>query len=319
MVSKKIFGYTCLALAASFWGAMLVVGKYTMDILPPLFVIWLRNLIAFCIMFAISFFIKEERIKRKDILLMAWLGFLGYFMSNGALLLGTHLSTAQLGSLIVSTPPVFTVFLATWFLKEKLNLSKIISVVIATLGIILVVGIDTGNMPDTYMLGAILVLISSISFALYTIFVKGVQRSVIYITAYSTGFGLLFFTPVMLLEYNDIKLEYLLDLEIILSILYLGVFATAVAFFLWNTGMQYVEAGVGSIFNIFNVIVGGILAWIFLKEKLTWNFITGSLLVLVAIIIMVKYNRDEEQQETVEISVMNLEISSNNDEITRKI
>jgi drug/metabolite transporter (DMT)-like permease len=300
MVSKKIFGYTCLALAASFWGAMLVVGKYTMDILPPLFVIWLRNLIAFCIMFVISFYIKKERIKRKDILLMAWIGFLGYFMSNGALLLGTHLSTAQLGSLIVSTPPIFTVFLATWFLKEKLNLSKIISVAIAIIGIVLVVGIDTGNKPDTYMLGAILVFISSISFALYTIFVKGAQHSAVFISAYSTGFGLLFFTPVMLLEYKEIKFQYLLDLEIILSILYLGVFATAVAFFLWNKGMQYVEAGGGSIFNIFNVIVGGILAWLVLGEKLTWNFISGSLLVLVAIIIMVKYNRDEEQKEIVE-------------------
>jgi drug/metabolite transporter (DMT)-like permease len=103
----------------------------------------------------------------------------------------------------------------------------------------------------------------------------------------------------MLLQLEEKDFPHLFNLHVVFSILYLGVFATALAFFLWNKGMQYVDAGVGSIFTFFNVIAGGILGWLILGETLTWNFFAGGILVLAATIMMLMNNRlhnvDEEK------------------------
>ena len=80
----------------------------------------------------------------------------------------------------------------------------------------------------------------------------------------------------MIWQFQKTDLYHLSNIYIWLGILYLGVIATALAFFLWNKGMQYIDAGVGSIFTFFNVIVGGLLGWFFLGEQLTWNAIIGG-------------------------------------------
>lgn len=119
-----MIGYISLALAASCWGAMYVVGKFVMGYISPFLVLWIRYLIAFLILFAISYGGEKERITKKDFPIMIWLGFMGYFISNGGALFGTNLTSAQLGALIASTPPIFTVLLAIWLLKERLTVKK---------------------------------------------------------------------------------------------------------------------------------------------------------------------------------------------------
>ncbi|MFD1706342.1 DMT family transporter [Siminovitchia sediminis] len=296
MVNNKIIGYSCLAVAASFWGAMYVVGKFVMAHISPFVVLWLRYLVAFTILFFISYVIKKERIHKSDLPFMAWLGFVGYFLSNGGAFVGTHLSSAQLGSLIAATPPVFTMFLAAWILKEKLTVTKIISILLAVLGLFIVVGIRFEHTQEQFILGAFILILGSLAWALYTVFVKGVRYSALLVSTYATGFGIVFTTPVMIWEFQREDLVHLMDLSSVLSILYLGIAATALAFFLWNTGMQYVEAGVGSIFTFLNTVVGGFLGWLFLKEPLNWNFFVGSLLVLMAIVLILY--KDERPVES---------------------
>jgi len=290
MGKEKIIGCISLALAASFWGAMYVVGKFVMGYISPFVVLWIRYLIAFIILFSISYGVKKERITKTDVPSLIWLGFIGYFISNGGAFLGTHLSSAQLGALIASTPPIFTVFLAIWLLKERLTAKKITAVLLATLGVVLVVGLKFEN-QDGQILGAIILLIGSLAWSLYSIYVKKVKYSALFISTYATGFGFLFTTPIMIWQFQKTDLYHLSNILVWLGILYLGVVATALAFFLWNKGMQYIDAGVGSIFNFFNVVVGGLLGWIFLGEQLTWNAIIGGVLILLATIIMLSKKR----------------------------
>lgn len=302
MMNRKILGYLSLALAASCWGGMYVVGKFVMDHISPFFVLWVRYLIAFSILFFISYVIKRERIDKVDLPFMAWLGFVGYFLSNGGAFIGTHLSSAQLGSLIAATPPLFTMFLAAWVLKERLTAKKIFSILLAIMGLIIVIGIRFDHHQEHFFQGALILILASLTWALYTICVKGVRYSALLISTYATGFAILFTTPAMMWQFQKQDLYNFLNLDMILSVLYLGIVATALAFFLWNKGMQYVDAGVGSIFSFFNTIVGGFLGWLFLRESLNWNFFVGSFFVLMAVVIIL-YKADlPEVSEIIEDS-----------------
>lgn len=304
MDRNKLIGYVCLAIAASCWGGMYVVGKYVMEYISPFVVLWFRYLIAFIILFILSYGVKKERITKLDVPSMIWFGFIGYFIANGGAFLGTHLSSAQLGSVIASTPPIFTVILAIWLLKEELSIKKIVALLTAIIGMIFVIGLKLEN-GNGYLFGSIVLVIGAIAWALYSIYIKKVSYSALFIATYATGFAFLFTTPVAILQFQKSDIDHLSNPNIFIGVLYLGIIATALAFFLWNNGMKYVDAGVGSIFTFFNVLVGGFLGWLYLDEQLAWNSFVGGLLILLATVIMLSKGKSLEEHAVIEGNNLN--------------
>ena len=151
-------------------------------------------------------------------------------------------------------------------------------------GVTLVVAVDSGGYHGQ-LFGVLALIFGALAWAFYIVYVKKGSYSPLVLTTYGTGFGIVFTTPAMIWQFNDKDIIYLLDVTVWLAILYLGLAATAVAFLLWNQGMQHVNAGAGSMFTFFNVLVGGVLGWIFLGETLSWQFFGGSILRFVAIVI----------------------------------
>lgn len=56
------------------------------------------------------------------------------------------------------------------------------------------------------------------------------------------------------------------------GLLYLGVVSTAVAFLLWNRGLQMLNASSGGIFFFFQPVVGTLLGWLILGENIGVTF-----------------------------------------------
>jgi drug/metabolite transporter (DMT)-like permease len=62
-----------------------------------------------------------------------------------------------------------------------------------------------------------------------------------------------------------------------LEILYLGLIAMALAFFLWNYGFAHLPSDVGAVFGLFQPLVGVALGVALLGERLTTLGIVGAL------------------------------------------
>ncbi len=296
MNKQNLLGAICLSLAASLWGGMYVVSKYVLDFIPPLTLVWLRYVIGFAFLFAIlkAFRIKNKdrcsAIKKRDWLLIAWIGFIGYFASISFQFIGTKLSDAHTGSLITSATPAFIVVFAKFVLKEKLTVRKIISVLLASSGVVIVIGWDS-HIGD-YLLGSIILVGAAITWALLSVYVKVASKrfSSLFITTYAILFAIVFTTPVMIWELHSYEIYYQ-SILIISGVLYLGIVSTAGAFFLWNKGMELMDAGIGSLFFFFQPVVGSFLGWLLLKEKLNVNFFIGGILVLAGVTIVTVKNR----------------------------
>lgn len=295
MMKQNLLGAICLSLAASMWGGMYVVSKYVLDFIPPLTLVWLRYVIAFVFLFAVlkTVQIKNKNrvtIKKRDWLLIVWIGFIGYFVSIAFQFIGTKLSDAHTGALITSATPAFIVIFAKFVLKEKLTVRKIISVLLATFGVVIVIGWDTN--VGIHLLGSITLVGAAISWALLSVYVKVASKrfSSLTITTYAVLFALVFTTPAMIweLQSNDV---YYQNILIILGVIYLGIVSTAGAFFLWNKGMELMDAGIGSLFFFFQPIVGSFLGWLLLNEKLDVNFFIGGIFIIAGVVIVTLQNK----------------------------
>lgn len=288
-MKQIILGAICLSLAASIWGGMYVVSKYVLDFIPPLTLVWLRFIIAFVVLYFILKIAEKKQkkkvtIRKKDWLLFAWIGFIGYFISITCQFIGTKLSDAHTGSLVTSATPAFMVIFAAIILKEKLTARRLLSTIIATVGVIIVIGweIEIGS----YFIGTIILVGAAITWALLSIYVKiaSAQFSSLVITTYAIFFSLFFITPFMLWELQSPSIEAV-NTYVILGVLYLGIVSTAGAFFLWNKGLELMDASIGSLFFFFQPIVGSLLGWLLLNETLNSNFFIGGILIVCSVFI----------------------------------
>lgn len=287
---QNLMGAICLSLAASIWGGMYVVSKYVLNFIPPLTLVWLRYVIAFVFLFIIlkTVHSKSEKhvtIGKRDWLLLGWIGFIGYFISIAFQFIGTKLTDAHTAALITSATPAFIVLFAKRVLKERLTVQKTIAMLLATIGVVVVVGWDTkiGN----YFWGSLILVGAAITWALLSVYVKLASKrfSSLTITTYAVMFAIVFTTPAMLWELRSNVLAFQ-NIFVLLGVIYLGVIATAGAFFLWNKGMELMDAGIGSLFFFFQPMVGSLLGWLLLKEELNVNFFIGGTLILVSVLIV---------------------------------
>lgn len=286
-MKSSIIGAIYLALAAAIWGGMYVVSKYVLQFVAPLALVWLRYLLASLLLFSLLWLQQRKtqqclKLSKKQWLMLLWIGFIGYFISIACQFIGTKLSDAHTGAMITSATPAFVVVFARFVLKETFTWRKIMSLIVATSGVLFTIGL-----PDklgAYFWGCVALVIAAITWALLSVYVKKAADELppLLITTYAIFFALIFTTPFMVHDWLTGAI-HLADGRVVVGVIYLGVVATAGAFFLWNKGLTMIDAGAGSLFLFFQPIVGTLLGWLILGEKLSINFAAGSILILVGV------------------------------------
>lgn len=290
-----------LSLASSIWGGTFVVSKYILNYIPPLTLITLRYILAVLALFIFIKFISKEKLKKitkKDGFLFLLIGFIGYFLSISLQFLGTKLTDAHTGSVLTASTPAFTIIFAKLILKEKITLKKFISLLIASLGVLVVIGY--GGSKGFNFLGDLALIGAANTWALLSVLVKIASKnnSSLIVTAYAIFIGLIFTIPFTVFELKSTPITYI-NLNIILGLIYIGVISTAIAFFLWNKGLEMVDTGIGSLFFFFQPLVGSFLGWFLLNEKLGMNFFIGGVLILSSVFV-VSYEKTPELIEVKE-------------------
>lgn len=286
---NKVIGASFLSLAASIWGAMYVVVKVVVDVVPPLELVWIRYLIAVMALGLIGIMMKQSwKIAKKDWLVIFLVGLIGNTISIVTQEMGTMLSTAQMGAIITATTPAFMVVFARFMLKERITLKKCISIVLATIGVGIIVG--NGQIDVTQQLGGLYLLVAALTWALMSVIVKKVpsEYSQIVVTTYSSMIAVILLTPFVLPRLQELDLTTVLQPTIAGGLLYLGIVSTAGGFLLWNKGLQLMNASSGGLFFFFQPIVGTFLGWLLLGETIGPSFWLGSLFIFSGVFIVIQ-------------------------------
>lgn len=282
-------GAICLAGAASIWGGLYVVSKIVLQVIPALELVWLRYIIALAALFAAGVCTGQcWRIKKRDLPLILTIGISGYFISIWAQFYGTYLSSAQMGAMITSATPAFMVVFAHILLKESITPHKILSVCLATIGVLLIVGIDQEG--HAFRVGGLVLTLAAVTWALMSVLVKKVPAaySPLLVTTYAILSATIVMTPLVGAQISPAQLPLLLKPAILCGVLYIGIVATAGAFLLWNKGLQLVDAARGGMYFFFQPLVGTLLGWLFLGEQVGLTFWLGALLILSGVFLVIR-------------------------------
>lgn len=290
MKKDKLLGALFLSAAASIWGGMFVVVKAVVAFIPPIELVWLRYLIAVAVLLAIGCWQHVDwRVRRRDLPLILFIGLIGHALSIVTQETGTWLASAQLGAVITSATPTFMILFAWWLLKERLTWIKISSVALATMGVLMIVGFHA--VDNEKLFGAGFLMIAALTWALMSVLIKLVPDaySPVQVNTIATATAWVCLSPIVYLQRSTVHWHVLTQPTILFCLLYLGVMSTAVAFVMWNRGLQLMNAASSGLFFVFQPLVGTLSGWFFLGEPIGPGFWSGVLLISASIWINIRY------------------------------
>lgn len=288
MNGTKYLGALYLALAAGIWGGMYVVSKIVLASVEPLALVWLRYVIGLVVLVGVGIATRQRwRIRPRDVFLIVAIGLVGYGVSIWAQFRGTALSTAQMGAMVTSATPAFMVVFARMILGERISGRRVAAVVIATVGVLLVVGV--GRLTAQDRLGGLVLLLAAVTWALMSVLIKRLptEYSALLVTTYGIGVAAVTMTPAALSEMPPWHL-ILARPELWVGTLYLGIVSTAGAFFLWSRGLQLTDAASGGLLFFFQPLVGTVLGWLVLDEPVGVPFIVGAVLIVIGVLLTMR-------------------------------
>ena len=290
-VNKRKFNYgpVLIILAACFWGSMgIFVRKLTAYGFTSIQIVAIRVTLA-ALIFSLILFIKDRKgfkISPKDIPLFLGLGLgsiLFFTVCYFAAITMMPLSTA---AILLYTSPFWIMFMSVLFFHEKMNAVKIIALIMAFGGCVLVSGISGERIT---VVGLLLGLGSGLGYGLYSIFgtIALKKYSPYTVTAYTFIFAAVGSWFICRPKDMATKFAAADNLLWLIVFCFLTALITAVIpFLLYTLGLRMVEAGKAGILATVEPMVATIIGIVFFFEKLTLFSGLGILLILVAVIIL---------------------------------
>jgi drug/metabolite transporter (DMT)-like permease len=265
---------------------MYVVSKVVLEIIPPFALVSIRLLLGTLTLVLLLLIRGIPNIPRKQFLQVLGVGLVGYGVSLSLQFLGTRLSTAANGSLVTSATPAFVLIFAWILLKEAITPVRLISLALATLGVIAVIDPRSAQLNPELFLGNLSLIGAAITWALYSVLVRKTTQNLDVLTFSLIAFlgGLPITLPAGAWELTTLGMGEITP-GVIGGILFLGVISTALAMVLWNTAFALVDASLASLTFFAQPVVGTLLGWLFLGERITPLFLLGGFLIGLGLLI----------------------------------
>lgn len=292
---KSIFiGFSCAIATVILWSGNFVVARGLSEQIAPLSLSFWRWVVAilFLLPFALKPLIAQRAWIKENAGYLSIVSVLGVTVFNSLIYYAGQTSSAINLSLIAITFPIFVLILSRIFWGELIGWNKLAGIVLVTAGVLLL--ISKGDVSVlaglTFAEGDLWMLLAAFIFAVYSMLLKrkpaGMDVSAFQLASFIVG--LLFLLPFYLLELYFTPAQSF-DGSIVLSILYVGVFSSLLAFILWTKAISLIGAVNAGIVYYSLPIFSGALAIIILGEAVTALHFYSAVLVLFGIILAVVY------------------------------
>jgi len=268
---------------ALFWGGTFVAGRSLAQTVGPFSAAFFRFVIASIFLVFLLRRAEGPLIwpEKNQIIPVIFLGLTGALLYNFFFLKGLKMIEAGRASVIIANNPIFIALFSAYFFKERLNLVKVIGIIISVGGAIIV--ISRGQVFEVLQgglgLGELYIFGCVASWVVFSLIGKAVMEdlSPLRSVAYSSIAGTFFLAAPALFEGGFSFLHYsLLEWA---NIFYLGFFGTVLGFLWYYQGIQKIGPTRAGLFINFVPISAILLAFLFLGEPLTTSLLIGTVLV----------------------------------------
>ena len=260
-----------------------MASKYALKSIQPLTLIFLRFLFASLILGILHFRQTRAPLLPGDRWKLSLISLIVpglYFLAETY---GLKFSSATSVSLLISTIPVFASLLAYFILGERVGLWRGAGIALSMAGVGAILTSGEGSAPAGKIIqaGNLLGLAAAVCAGLYMALGRDLlsRYSPRVITTFQAFFTAALFFPLAAWEQAGSPWPEV-NAFTLLAVLYLALFCSVLAFFLWNYGISRLEASKAAVFTNLAPVFTVLGATAFLGERILPAQIIGGILVI---------------------------------------
>ena len=273
--------YVALALAAILWGANFILAKPVLAEMAPLAAGAWRYLIAAAIVLSVLY-LRGGGLARRHLGSYALLGLVGVCGFNAFFFLALQTTSAVNASLIMALSPLLTIVVAYFVLGDQPRPLQLFAIPLGLLGVAIVV-LGAGK-DGSFTRGDLLMLVASLNWALYTVYVRKSMPRDASSTANIAGIMLVGAIALTFLSVTAGTGLPLPSPHVAAALVVLAIGGGLLAYFLWNAGVTKIGAGAAAPF-INLVPVASMLIATALGSRPTKAQLIGGAIVIGAVLL----------------------------------
>ena len=289
MINKNNLAYILLVLTTLFWSGNFIVGKAASTYqIPPFSLNFYRWFFAGLILlpFTLNEILEKKNYIINNIGFFIILGITSITIFNSTVYYSLYYMQVISGVLMISTIPVWIMFISTILGIEKTNKFQIFGVILSLIGVLSI--ITKSNLEVIKSLdfnrGDLIMATGMFAWALYSALLKKKKYEISQIALLEVVIvtGLVFLIPIYVLEMN-IGHQIVIGKPFILTLSYVVIFPGLASFFFWIKGIGIIGANRAGVFLHLMPVFGSIMAIILFGEKFMMYHLIGAIFIIAGI------------------------------------
>jgi len=281
--------YLLLSITAACWGGNAVVGKIAAGHVPPVTLSFLRWSLAFLTIlpFAWKHLVQDRAAIRGKLGTMILLSVTGIGAFNTLQYWSLEHTTAINTLLLQPTGPLFVAMWSLVLFGMRLTAAQAIGIVLSLTGVLIIMlhG-DLTTLKDVdFNRGDLIFLFALLIFGLYSVLVA--RRPAIHglsFVAFTFGCGAACLIPLFIWELHA-RPVMALDAANLLTLFYVAVFPSTLAYLCFNRGIQLIGANRAAPFFHLVPVFGTVMSMVFIGERPQLFHFIGFALVLTGVFV----------------------------------
>jgi drug/metabolite transporter (DMT)-like permease len=297
---SKTKGILLTMLAASSFGfiPLFAVTAYADGFNPYTFSLFRSAFASLEIFIFIKIMKINLKVKTEQYFTLFKASLIGYCFMMLTLFMSYNYMATGLATTLHFIYPVAVMIGSIVFFKEKVSWKKIFALLISMVGIFFLMGF--GSFESISVIGAALALVSGLFYAYYVLTVaygniKNLNSFVLafYISLFNT-FVLLFGSLVS----GNFHTSY--GVKGLISTVLVALVCNLIGMVAFQAGLKVISATAATIFSTFEPVTSLIIGVLVLSEILSWYHVTGSLLIIISVVIAAFAEKNSSEEETLE-------------------
>jgi drug/metabolite transporter (DMT)-like permease len=289
---NRTYAYIAAVVYAAIIGLSFLFVKMTVTIAHPLDVLAHRFALSLIVVsIPVLFGWIKINLRLADLWRIIPLGLLSPVLFFAFQAFGLVTSNSSEAGIIQAMVPVFTLALASVFLKERTSILQKMSLLLSVAGVIFIFAMKGSGMSMSNMQGIVLLVLSAISFAGYGVLARPLTRQYkpLELTWVTLMVGCVVFNAIALIRhaFTGSMVDYvqpLGDLSYLGALAYLAILSTMVSTLLSSYALTHLEASRVSVFSNLSTLISIAGGALMLHEPVQSYHYVGAILIIIGVL-----------------------------------
>ncbi len=276
--------YSLIALMIAGWTGNYIAGKIALRAFPPVLLYGLRISMAGVLILPAYWWERRHRAERlwtlRDVPQLVVLGLFGVALNQFLFVIGLSRTSVAHSSIFANTTPILILLLASALGLERLTRWKLVGVMVALTGVVLLRTFDTGPQGEATLAGDLITFCGAMAFSIFTVLGKpeANRYGTITVNTFAYAGGALLMSPVTLWQSAGFDF-HAVPLSAWASVFYMALLPSVICYLIYFYALAHMEASRLAAFSYLQPLLATVFGILILHEHVTLALVVSGLVI----------------------------------------